>query len=385
MALQKLTRLILLWVLVCVWALPDSTHARAGLWVLRYSVADSTQIEPILGMARKLQIGDLYLQVRALGQTYYPPASAGPGPQAEKTSAHLARLIRMAHKHNIRVHAWINTLYIWSGQQAPKNPAHLYFEARNHLLRAVNQSGIPSYGELKKQGIEGYFIDPDCPENRTQIRRVIEDMITIFNIDGIHFDYFRFPSKDYSFSSSMRSKFKILYQIDPVNVFRNPNKFILERGYAAYEYIDKSYNQLLQESLTGLLTDLNRYAKSLNSEVKVSLAVKASALTARNRFFQDWPNWIRKDLCDFLVLMNYYPDEQEFKKNLEYAQSLSEHKRIVIGISTYNQSMQEIRQKIQLVKKSNLGGYSLFSFDYLQKNGRIHAYLQKAKNDTNVP
>ncbi len=339
-----------------------------GLWVVRYALQSADEVDNILQTADQLDITDLYVQVRALGHVYYNSRQTMQHAGQVNGDGVLQNLIRKAKTRGLRVHAWINVLYIWSGSAAPDSEQHLFYLAEDALVRKPGQDQIPGYGELKSAGIEGYFVDPLNRQNINQINLLIKELIEKYNVDGIHLDYLRYPELNYSFSPAGRTAFLLRYYVDPAKFYLNQNKFISERGLRSYMYVDDLYKNFLRDNIARCLTEIRDHIRMLDENVVLSVAVKPDPDIARQKYFQDWGSWLKKDLCDRVLLMNYQTDFALFKNNVSEALKANDQKRLIIGISTYNQDEAAVSQRINYVSKLSTGGYAIFSYNYLAEN-----------------
>jgi len=93
----------------------------------------------------------------------------------------LALIIREAHARGMEVHAWINAFFVRSGK-APPPPSVPPHVALSH----------PEWLHL----IEGdWWLDPGIPAARRFVLSVAMDIVRRYDVDGIHFDYLRYPDK----------------------------------------------------------------------------------------------------------------------------------------------------------------------------------------------
>lgn len=342
-----------------------------GIWVVRQAFASADEVDRFIHFAHKMQITDIYVQVRALGESFYNSETAPDLLPSQSKPDILGLLVKRAHENNMRLHAWLNVLYIWSGNGAPPRPPHLFVTSKKSILRSATDKTIPDYKTLRSKGIEGYFIDPFDEMNYLFLRNSIDELIKRYQVDGIHLDYFRYPGIEYSFSLQNRAKFFLQNYIDPEAIYRDTALFSAERGIEAFQFIDQVYRNFLNEELTNLLANLRQYIKELNKNVQISLAVKPSLSDARHIYFQDWSNWLDAELCDRVLLMNYQTDINLFKANVTEALELKKNDRIIIGVSLYNQEEAAVLKRLEYIESLPLAGYALFSYNYLRENTKM--------------
>ncbi|HID40156.1 MAG TPA: hypothetical protein EYP36_11680, partial [Calditrichaeota bacterium] len=168
-------------------ALPAKEHR--GLWVVRYALSSQKEAQRVVQTARDLHITDLYVQVYALGQAWYPSNVAVVYPRLKKQNDHFAVLLTQAKRAGIRVHAWLNVFFIWANEKPPANRNHPFNRFRESILNPKEAQSLESYAWFKKQGIEGFFIDPLDQQYRQFIKDLITELVYGYGLDGIHLDY----------------------------------------------------------------------------------------------------------------------------------------------------------------------------------------------------
>ncbi|MCH5221555.1 MAG: family 10 glycosylhydrolase [Muribaculaceae bacterium] len=97
-------------------------------------------------------------------------------------------MIDECHARGMELHAWLNPYRVTSNTkqigELPKS--HIYHQHPERFLKYDD-------GKL--------YFDPGLPENREFICKVVEDIITRYDVDGIHFDdyFYPYPVKDKDF------------------------------------------------------------------------------------------------------------------------------------------------------------------------------------------
>ncbi len=216
--------------------------------------------------------------------------------------------------YNIRIHAWVNMFYIWSGNSPPLDKQHIYFRLNRAILR---KNQLPKYHELKSAGIEGYFLDPQDEQVQNYLLNLLGEIADNYNLSGIHLDYFRYPDISYSFTPESRSNFMLLNWYDPLELYRAPETYSRERGYSVFIEADRQYRHYLNIALTRFLTKIRDLLHKKPRKIELSVAVKPDPIKAKHRYFQDWMKWINEGYCDFAVVMNYNTERDEFNRVLK--------------------------------------------------------------------
>jgi uncharacterized lipoprotein YddW (UPF0748 family) len=347
---------------------------RSGLWVVRYAVTTKADVDKVLSTAIELNITDIFFQVRALGRTYYNSQWEKKADNIKGDFDPLDYVIEQSGSLGIRIHAWVNMFYVWAGDQFPSDKNHIVNRRSDFVLR---NDLFPEYKSLKKAGHEGFFLDPKAALVQDDLVKILKELAKNYNLDGIHLDYYRYPSLTYSFTPASRTLYMLEHIYDPWQIYRSSQKYTEFRGYEVFLHADRTYRKSLSRALSQYLKSISQVVKLIQPDVQVSVAVKPDPVEAKHRYFQDWLNWIRRDVCDFVVLMNYRTDWLEFEAVLNQLRDQNLKDKIMVGISTYNQNVDAVLKRLEAVRKRKFSGYSIFSYNYLAENRTYFQNLRR--------
>lgn len=353
-------------------ALAESPKAVKGLWVVRDILKSKSDIQKMLADAEKAHITDLFVQVRGRADAYYKSDLV---PIAEGLDGSFDPLeYLLARSGKFKVHAWVNVFYLWSAETNPSSNEHLLFTRPQ--WSAVSSSGVSMTEEglksLKEKNKEGYFISPANDEFQEYFLTVIDEIVSRYKIDGIHFDYIRYAGAEYDYSEAMRSKFILSYQSDPLQIVKQTN------SNGKKTWFDNAWAEFRRKELTTFVSNIHTQVVSKSSNIRISAAVWADLNMAKNELFQDWTEWLKKGYIDFAVPMNYATDNKVFEKRIKDARSLlpdsAFSRKVIMGISMYNQNAESMNEKIEICRKFELLGISFFSYESVRKDRN---YFQK--------
>ena len=323
-----------------------------GLWVVRDYWQQPNREQALIRYAETHNVTDLFVQVRARGRVNYKSPFLQP---QQKSYLNLKVMVKEAHRAGMRVHAWINAFYIWSGEYKPRNPRHVFI---SDTLAVFSQNG---------QVEHGYFISPGNSANLDQIYQIIHDMNNM-GLDGIHLDYFRYPRNFLPLSAESRTSFQQKFYIDPQRVEGVRSNEGLTNVFE--KKILSTYRKFLKDNLTQALQKIRRVIKKdMQSAMLLSVAVKPQPDLAEIQYLQPWIEWLKQDLCDWVIPMNYYKENDIFLKTMEKLQKSGYANKIWIGLGVYNIPESTIRTRINHVNNSKFAGYVLFSYNYIYKHG----------------
>jgi uncharacterized lipoprotein YddW (UPF0748 family) len=357
--------IIILWLLLPL----QANEEKRAIWVVRDALHSRESIDNIISTAVSAKITDLFVQVRALGRTYYHSSVERWAPGVDRSFDPLSVVLEKAQRYGMRVHAWINVFYIWASDVDPDS-SHVFIRQKEAVLR--NQA-FPTYATLKKNGVEGFFLDPSHESVQNHILAIVTELINNYELDGIHYDYYRYPGIEYSFTPKNRTDFRIRHYFDPFSIYYS-NLFHEPKGFHVLRHADSLYRSHLMEILTEFLTTTFYRIKEKNNAISLSIAVKPDPVQAKLRYFQNWTDWLDQGICDFVVIMNYRTNWQDFINILSIIKEYAVDDRVMVGISTYNQNEKAVRRRISYVQSGQFYGFSLFSYNHLVKN---KSYLYK--------
>jgi len=151
-------------------------------------IEQQRSLRAILQDLHRANFNTLFFQVRARGDAYYRSAYE---PWAENLTGVLGRdpgwdplsfLLAEAHALGIEVHGWFN-VYKVRGANAVSVSTPL------HVSRAHPQWVVADAGEL--------WLDPGIPSVRRYLITVALDLIQKYALDGINFDFIRYPNRTF--------------------------------------------------------------------------------------------------------------------------------------------------------------------------------------------
>jgi uncharacterized lipoprotein YddW (UPF0748 family) len=331
----------------------------------------------------------LIVQVRGRGDAFYrsdiePRAETIEGPPDFDP---LALTIREAHLRGLAVHAWVNTHLVWGSATLPVSPRHLVNEHPEWL--AVPQylardlywmdphdpryvQALRQYAADRTETVEGMYTSPSSPEVKDRVFSVWMDLVDRYDLDGIHFDYIRFPSRDFDFSRGALERFQTWVTPRlPADRLHELQSRVMSDPLAFATALPDQWDDFRREQITGLVREIYTAVKARRPELVVSAAVVADAPTAYGYRFQDWQSWLQEGILDIAVPMAYTPDNATFRRQVRTARDAAGSRgRVWAGIGAYLNSVDGTLDKIDLAREEGAGGVILFSYDWAANEGK---------------
>lgn len=350
-----------------------------GLWVVRHTLNSAQGIDTLLEVSKKCGITDLFVQVRGRGDAYYNSHFEPQAKNLEKNYDPLGYLLKNKLSKLFRIHLWLNVFYVWSADSLPTAPNHVLNKEKNWLAQSKKAGDLlADYPKsVKNERIEGLFISPLHPQAQEYFYKIVADLTRQYHVDGIHFDYIRFPNSNFDLNPAVTKKFRQENVIDPARFLLHPDTFVEKYSYAGYEAFSNMWKNYLRDGLSDFIHQISGRLREKNPNLILTAAVKPDLTTARWKFFQDWERWVKKHWLDYVVPMNYAADTSVFSTRLKnYDRSISDH-RYLVGIALFNQPEKEVISKIRQVEALDNAGYVLFSYTQLKKSPLILKYLKE--------
>ncbi len=339
-----------------------------GLWVRGISIAAPDSISRVMSLCQKLKITDLYVQVVVGGYAYYKSEIMPRSEYLTKYSTEdydpLDSLIRIAQKNKIKVHAWVNTMLIWSRDSMPVSPRHVSYLHRDWFIKDVYGRNMLDYSPVERQelGVEGTFLDPANNEVREHLKAIGNEIIDKYSVAGIHLDFIRYPGIFWGVDDTLTACLIAgLNSRDMrwLTILRYPRLRFFERWIAYNFYLA---NRERQNRITRIVEDINTVIKEKKKDCALSCAVISSPSRALYQYAQTWWKWNR--IVDYPVVMSYTTDVVLFNESLKF--SMACLPEAVMGIGFLWKGMEQMaKAEIDLVRRANGKGVCYFDFDAL--------------------
>jgi uncharacterized lipoprotein YddW (UPF0748 family) len=310
----------LLMVLPCsLWAgdVPPSRGLFVSLIQDPPALSSREAMMKLVGFAKKAGIKILFVQIYRANQAWFPSkvGDSAPYEAALKTLGEdpFALLIREAHAEGIEVHAWLNMLSLGANENAP-------------LLKKYG-SGILTRNPEEKKTLADYkidsqyFLEPGDTRVRGELVSMVSEVVRTYpELDGVQFDYIRYPD------SHPRYGFTKI----------NMDRFKRSTGLARIKEGSRAWTDWKRAQVTELLGFLVKEARSIRPKIRVSATGCMSYARALHEAFQDWPSWVNKGLVDFVTVMNYSADPEEYARwNSVALGKVSAPGKLYFGVPAY--------------------------------------------------
>jgi uncharacterized lipoprotein YddW (UPF0748 family) len=215
------------------------------------------------------------------------------------------------------------------------------------------------------------YSSPSDPGVQERVYDVWMDLAERYELDGIHFDYVRFPSADFDYSRGALDRFRawVAPRLSPDRL-RTLDEAYLHDPFAFTDALPGPWGEFRREQVTELVERIYRGVKARRPDVVVSAAVFPNAQDAYASRFQDWRGWLADGILDVVVPMAYTDRNDTFAGQVrEAAVSAGRQDRIWAGIGAYLNTYEGTLDKIDVARREGAGGVVLFSYDWAASEG----------------
>lgn len=245
----------------------------------------------------------------------------------------LAFAVEACHRRGLTIHAWIVTYPLASSKGV------LHPIARQNPRWAIAHLG-------------SRHLDPGEPEVRSYIARLSADIARRYQVDGLHYDYFRYPEEAGRFNDN-RSYMLYGLGLDKASWRRNNLTLQLKE---------------IQDSVQRIRPELQLSVAPLGKLRKIDNLGRPHGWTAYDDVYQDVETWAKRGLVDFVAPMMYYKDllYEPFLK--DWQDRVGRYITVIPGLAPYRVEPSEkypwqpevIQEQIRLARRYKAGGVSMF-------------------------
>lgn len=257
------------------------------------------QIEATLDEIDTAGFNMVFLETIYQGYTIYPSdaaAAVGVAPQRPQFVGFdpLQVWIDGAHARGIELHPWVHTFFVGSDQTGGLGPVLTAHPEWAAVQRA--DVGGPLGPSIMEPGY--YFVDAAHPGARAYVQSLLRELMTEYDIEGIHLDYIRYPvsqpweTAGYSYSDVSRAAFAEVHGVDPYTL-------------TPTEPLWRTWTDWRIENVTSFVGEVREMQRTEAPEVALSAAVFADPVDGLDKKFQNWADWVDRGYVDLLTGMSF--------------------------------------------------------------------------------
>lgn len=324
-----------------------------GIWLDAGAIPKTEAgIRALVQQYHQFHLNVIFPEIIARGYTVYKSNLLARDPRFDGAIDPLPIIINEAHKLGMEVHPWV-----WVFRAG-------YTKDRGAILTAH-----PDWAMLGKNGQElspngGLWISPAVPAARDFVASLLKELVTKYDIDGLHLDYIRYEVQSpvpYGYENAARNEFCRQYCVDPVDIDR-----LSPRMYEWNRYRERLINTFVQR--------IAFQTRAIKPHVLISAAVGSDPTTARVNLLQNWPNWAANKWVDFLTPMAYTANNDSFKDMVQHQLDAVSATTLLapgIGVHLQKNNVEQTIQQIGLSRQLLTCGQMLFASSHIGEKQEI--------------
>lgn len=321
-------------------------------WPLgKYSAEEQKALfREYITILKELNMNVAFVQIRGMGDAFYdspyePWSQSITGSRGKDPGYDLLQfMIETTHDAGLEFHAWINPYRIATRSRGdvPYPPLH----------SSIDPSWVVSHEKIQ-------IYNPALPEVRKRLADIVKDLLLKYDVDGVHFDDYFYPSS--SQAGSMVSD---------------------RADYEKYGKKFASVEDFRRDNVTQVIKLVSQTIQATKPHVRFSISPAPNQEMNFDQLFADVSLWCREGYMDFVIpqlyqeIGNRYND---FQKNMYWWTQYRGQCNVMVGHALYKfgdpmqassfGSNQELRKQLELTRKDQrVQGNVFYSMVYLRKN-----------------
>lgn len=359
-------------------ARPTAQAGVRSIWLDRETIVSAGSQQGLAKVFERFKaagINTVFVETVNAGYPIYPSAVAPEQNPLIKGWDPLQASVELGKAYGIEVHAWV---WLFAAGNQAHNP--LVGKSASYpgpLISAhPDWAGFDNHGNLIIPGQTKPFLDPANPEVRQYLLDLLSEIATRYDVDGIQFDYVRYPFQDpganrlFGYGNAARRQFHALTGTDPIDLSPKNN------GDQQQAYLWNQWTAFRTQQISTFVSEASRRLRKQKPGLTISAAVFADDTYKRQQTLQqDWEDWADQGLVDWIVLMSYASNTQRFAELIRpwVLESSYRSTQVIPGIRLLNLPAAEAQAQLQMVQDSPASGYALFAADNL--NGDMQKML----------
>lgn len=261
-----------------------------------------------------------------------------------------------ARERGMELHPWVHTFFV--GTESGGGPVL----TAHPEWAAVEREDVGKAGPQPSSQEPGYyFIDPAIPEVRRYVSEVFEEILTDYDVEGLHLDYIRYPVSQpwqtaaFSYSDYSRAAFEADHGVDPLELTPADPRW-------------QTWNAWREENVTSFVADVRQMQRRVAPDAQMSAAVFPDPSDGLAKKFQNWADWVRKDYVDVLTGMSFGTSGESVARDTT-AMRETVGEQSLLYTATYGpfrgSDPETVIDQVQSVRDAGSDGAALFAHNHV--------------------
>lgn len=327
-----------------------------GVWVTNVAsdaLFSRDKINETVQICKKSGITDIYVVTWNGGYTLYPSKIMSeelgiPIMKRFEGRDPLKEIIEEGHKNGIKVHAWFEFGFASSHRDSTGGPL---------LRKHPEWKAIDNEGNLVSKN-DFQWMNAINPEVQNFVKSLVLEVVQNYDVDGVQGDD-RLPAMP-----SLGG-----YDSYTISLYKKEHN----DSIPPQDYKDPDWLTWRANKLTDFLGTLYKDVKAIKPDMIVSMAPSIHPW-AKEEYLQDWPAWLEKGYCDYVIPQVYRYSIDNYTKTLESQMSyLKDNQKekfysgVLLQVDDFNPSLGFLDSMIVANRANGIKGEAFFFFEGLKK------------------
>ncbi|HEY3417157.1 MAG TPA: family 10 glycosylhydrolase, partial [Armatimonadota bacterium] len=276
------------------------------------------------------------------GVAYYHSTVLPVAPEVKEQGDQIIACLAACRKYGVQCHVW-KVDWNMSQRTPPEFAQRMQREGRT-------QMGFDGKAEP-------LWLCPSNPANQQLEIDAMVEVATRYDVDGIHFDYIRYPDDQHCFCPGCRARFEATIGKAvanwPADVLKDPA-------------LRQQWLDFRRANITRVVAAVHDAVKKAKPRVQISAAVFPNWPVDHDQVGQDWKLWCERGYLDFVCPMDYTQSTalltNMVSQQLTYAGKVPCYPGI--GLSTWDSEPDVVKliEQINAVRQAGAGGFTIFNY-----------------------
>jgi uncharacterized lipoprotein YddW (UPF0748 family) len=329
-----------------------------SVWLDRGTIVAAKNADGMSALFDKLKacgINVVYFETNNAGFVMFPSRLATQNPNVTGWDP-LGTAVREAHKRGMELHAWLWTFNVGNVLHNPiigKEEDYPGPVLSSHKMEWALESQT---GSLLPPRQHEFWIDPANPEGRQYIKSLYLEVAQKYPIDGIQFDYIRYPFNgkggEMGYDWIGRQKFE-------------------QETAMSLDRLDDTTREVWQawkvQNVSSFVKEVSQALRQVHPGIRISAAVYAMPRRLRlNLIQQEWETWVANGWVDTLNPMTYVPTAKELTIMAGYVRESTADRALVYpGLSIRQLDTAGLVEQLDSARETGTLGATMFAAAHL--------------------
>ncbi len=278
------------------------------------------------------------------GSAFYQSDVLPVAPEVATRGDQIAQCLAACRKYGVQCHVWkVNWNMGWSA------PQQFMQKMKQEARTQVNFDGKA----------EDRWLCPSNPLNQDLEIAAMVEVATKYDVDGIHFDYIRYPGPENCFCNGCKERFQ-----------KQIGKVVADwpRAVRSDTQLAAAWQDFRRSNITRVVAEVSQKVRASGKKTKISAAVFPNYAVDRDSVGQDWKLWCDRGYLDFVCPMDYTASLGEFRhlvtRQIQWAGKVPVYPGI--GLSVWPGGGRDVVKLTEMIKTTReLGckGFTVFEYN----------------------